>query len=358
MLGIVGVMTAAALTGCKTDQSTGSPMVDSESLTDLGYRVQWIQDLGLRRNEKLGHLQVLGDRIVTLDRNNIATVVGVGDGRILWRNPVGSESELFSDASRRDNVLLLTTQSRAFTRNINNGDELRQFRLSYASSTPPIIVGEQLIVGSPTGMLYAQDLDHGLLKWHYKMESAISTAPLLIGPTLIITTASGHVAAFNPSNGNLLWREQTFGRISARPSANESIVFVAGEDQSLYAYDRASGRHLWRYYATEALHSSPWIVPDSELVLQRVGRDVFAINIMSGKVAWKLENFAGDPVLVRKGAIYFHQPGRLSIINVADGKLIHATDTPGVQAILTDNPRNGALFLIRPGAQIVKLVQR
>jgi outer membrane protein assembly factor BamB len=356
---VLAAMVAA--TGCQQQQTTeGSTLADPDATAALGYRLQWVQNVPLKPGVKIVHAEVLGDRVVTFDTQNMLTVFNTSDGRLLWTTPVGRTVEKFYRPVRMEDRILATSETRIYHWHIDTGEHYKVHTATYATNSAPIITGPNRVVnGSPTGIVFAQTLDQGLMLWSYKMDSGISTNPMLIGPSLIVTTVGGQIASINPSNGALLWRMPTWGRISAQPGATDSLLFVASEDQSLYCIDKAVGKKNWRYYAEEPLKLSPFPVPDQAIVMQRTSKETLGINTETGKIAWKSPLHEGIPFTSRNGLVYLHVPGKgITLQDPTNGKIVKEVPFPAVQRVRTDKTKDGAVFFFRDDGQMTKLTPR
>jgi outer membrane protein assembly factor BamB len=74
----------------------------------------------------------------------------------------------------------------------------------------------------------------------------VPTPPLVIGQRVVVARADGTVDAFDLRDGHRLWRAYTAGRIMSSPSAWRDRIFVGSADGQVYAFALADGQELWR----------------------------------------------------------------------------------------------------------------
>jgi outer membrane protein assembly factor BamB len=346
--------------GCQQQMTAEHVLADPDAAAELGYRIQWVQKLPLTGGARITHAEVLGDRVVILDDRNMITVFSGADGRLLWSTAVGRTVEKFTKPVRMENRILVTSETRIYHWNIDTGEHFRVHTTTYATNSSSIITGPNRVVnGSPTGLVYSQNLDEGLMLWNYKMDSGISTNPMLIGPSLIVTTVGGQIASINPANGALLWRLPTWGRISAQPAATEQLLFVASEDQSLYCVEKAIGRINWRYYSDESLRRSPFPVPEKNIVLQPAQAHMLGIHMETGKLVWKSDFHEGEPFALRNGLVYHHVPGKgLVLMDPTNGRIAKEVPFPAVRRVRTDTGKGASIYLFQDDGQMLKLSPR
>jgi outer membrane protein assembly factor BamB len=358
VLAVVIVFIAAGLTGCDKPVNVLSHLIaQPETVAELGYNTVWQTNLGLKPGDRVLYAQLLGDRLVTLESGNILSSIDVHNGKILWRTKVSRETERFSKPVRDGNNLVFASETRAFVFDINDGNRLRVIPLKFVSTTTPVVFGGLMILGSPTGIVFAQDLDQGLLRWHIQTGGAVTVNPQMVGATLLVANRAGVVTAFNPRTGAILWTKRTFAAISAVPQSTENFVYIASQDQSIYALQRTTGKQRWRYFAQEPLIASPMVAGD--LLLQQVpGTGLVALNAFSGQVAWTRQWPNAVALFAKDATIYFWDRNRFVEVDSKTGKDLKIVDFPAVHYVVVDdaNPRN--IYLLRVDGPIMKITPR
>ncbi|MBI1370806.1 MAG: PQQ-binding-like beta-propeller repeat protein [Planctomycetes bacterium] len=344
--------------GCEQETSILSRLlVQPQTAADMGYGIQWTSNLAVPRGSRLIYAELLGDKLVTFETGNILSCIRADTGQILWREKVGSDIERFSKPVRDDKRVVISSEIHAYVYDIEGGDLLKVFPLAYVSNTTPVVVGGLLIFGSPTGVVFAQDVSQGLLRWTYQVGSAVSTNPVIAGPTLITTDSLGAVVAFNPFTGVVLWRTKAWGRVSAEPAASDLMVYVASEDQSLYALERTSGTQRWRYYARDPLITPPTLVGDY-LLTYVPSEGLVCLDSITGDKLFTKDMPHARPLGIHNDLLYIMNPGRVDLLDPVKGDIVRSVPVPAVQHIVASAPRDGDLYLIRLNGVIMKLTPR
>ncbi len=361
LLMVGAVLASTHQTHAAEPQSLARLLVTPSVAKDLGdYTVRWQAALSLPAHETVQSIEVLGDRIAVFETGNLVSVIHNDNGKILWRAPVGKkELENFSSPRRYLNGLVLCSETRAHVFDIDQGEMMAIYPLAHTVRSSPIIYEGMMVHGAANGVLYAQELERGLLVWEYNMRAPINTAPVLSGSTLIATTDRGEVAAFNPRNGVLLWRETTFQAIGATPATEHLMAFVPSTDQSLYAFDRNVGKIRWRHFEKEPLTMSPTAL--GQLVLQFVpNKGLIAFDAFTGQIRWTRSDIPSyaQPVMTKDNVVYVFYPNKeVAMLAVKDGLTVRRVATPKVERLLTNNPNGGDLYLLSHDGRVMKLLK-
>ena len=330
-------------------------LVQPEQADEIDYRILWQTSLATPPRNQILYAELLGDRLATFETNHILSVVNIKNGTILWRRQIGKRTERFSRPVRAaDNRLVICSASRGYVYDIDTGELLNVFTLAHASGTSPLISGNFVVHGSPGGLIWAQDLNAGLVRWEHQLGSGISSSPIMSGASMLVTDEKGTAATFNPLTGVVLWRAYTWAPISARPAVSNLLIYVASHDQTLYAYDRNSGRTRWRWYADVDLEHTPVVF--EELLFQAHSRKgVVVLDAFTGEPKWTMPFRDATPLMVKGNFLFIHRPGTLLALSRSEGDLVKKIDLPQVDHIFTDNPKGGDLYLLRHNGSIMKM---
>ena len=328
-------------------------MVSPSTAEDMKYRIDWQTNIAIPWGEKFKYVEPLGDRLVTIETGNVVTVMDEASGRIIWRDRVGGTHENLARPVRDNELLILSSETRAFVYNINQGNFIKVVELSYVSNTAPVIIENLAIYGTPKGIVFAQDLRTGLKRWAYQMGNSITTDPIAAGPSVVTCDAKGEVNLFNPVSGGIIWQYGTWGRVSVEPAASELMLYVASEDQTLYCLERTTGKVRWKHPTSHPLLQSPVALGD--LALQWVkGKGLIALDSFTGKVLWTLDVNA-TAVQVQQDSIIFLHEGKLLYVDRKDGAIIKEINIKHVHKVVSEKIDGGNLFFARHTGRIMKL---
>lgn len=343
-----------ASVGCQKNISPLSRlMVSPDTAEAMNYRIDWQTNISIPYNQKIKHLETLGDKIVTLETGNVISVINADTGRLQWRDRIGGKHEKMARPVRDNDMLIISSETRAFVYDINEGTFVKVVPLSHFANTAPVIIENLAIYGTPKGVVFAQDLRSGLKKWAYKMGNSVTTDPISAGPSVVTTDATGEVNLFNPVSGGIIWEYNTWGRISVKPAASELLLYVASEDQTLYCLERTTGKVRWKLPTSNPLLQSPVALGDIALQWVRE-KGLVALDSFTGKELWVL-NVNARPVQVQKDNIIFHHEGKLLYVDRKDGAIVKTVDIRHVHHIKSEKIDGGTLIFARDTGRIMKL---
>jgi outer membrane protein assembly factor BamB len=335
-------------------------LIQPDTARALGYQIAWPADLGLRGRQRILYAELLGDKLVTLESGNVVSVMDAGTGRMLWRTTVGTPLDRFSAPRRSGDQLVLCSETRCHIYDLQVGGLIRVLDLPYVSNTTPLIQSGLMIHGSSSGIVFAQDLERGLIRWTFQIGGSAGADPVLCGNLVVIASSTGWVFAFDPVSGVPAWRDQTWGPIAAPMGASNEMVYVASEDRSVYAFARATGRpsrqgrEVWRYYTESRLKARPRVIGDS--VYQLVPDEgLVALDALTGKPLWTLPWKDARPFMLKGGKLYVLRPGRILTVTPQDGLVLDEVVIPAVDDVLPQSTSGGDLYLIRVSGRILKL---
>ncbi|MHC4995393.1 MAG: outer membrane protein assembly factor BamB family protein [Planctomycetota bacterium] len=349
--------------GCEQEPHLLSKyIVQPGEAAEFGYQFQWQTDLGLRGAEKVLYAELVSnDRMVTLESDNVLQVIDTaGQGRILWNAQVAKPHERLSRPQLHGDKLIICSQTRAYMYDILMGELVKVIELKYISNTQPLLIDDYMIHGSSNGIVYAQDLNNGLIRWIHQMGSPITSNPTRAGNAVLITTQNGQIASFLPRDGTLLWAKNTWDKVSAKPTVGDRFIYVASEDQSLYALTIGAGTQRWRHYGQGPLTETPEDIQG--VILQKDNRQgLVALNGSTGQILWTNEKLGDASILqVVDGILMVHRKKAHSIamVSLNDGQIAQEVVIPAVHHVISDNKNGGNLYAMRVNGLVMKLSPR
>jgi outer membrane protein assembly factor BamB len=357
-IGIAAAM--LLLVGCGPKGRPADDLLVSTDVADqLGYRIQWQSSLAMPKRTRVQRIVPLGDVIGVVDSNQMLSVIESDDGKARWTARVGAVVSGVSAPRRGEGWITVSVASTAYLYDLDSGELINKVRLANVAAGSAALDGNYAVYGSPTGIVFAEDLRRGVLAWEYQLRGGILTDILHAGNVVVACDSAGTVAAFNPTRGNLLWKKlgPPWKRISANAAANDSFVYVACEDQSLYAFERTTGRS-WKYLTQSPLVASPVAIVDR--VFQDVpGEGLVCLDAYTGDVLWQAAGVHGQVLMMTKDdRVLIEQPKSLLVLDSETGEWKGTLALPKVDRIATDNRLAGNLYLMDHAGRILKMSPR
>jgi outer membrane protein assembly factor BamB len=162
----------------------------------------------------------------------------------------------------------------------------------------PTVAGDAVMIGSCAGTLYALDRAKETTLWSYDTRADGEAAqfhgePLLIGDMIVVPTdtdGDGNVYGFDARTGDVRWRVPFKYGVSATPLLVSGRVVVAAANGDVAAIELKSGKIAWRVSPAGPLKQLPYIsspaaVGGHILVADNVSK-VFGLDASSGKTVW------------------------------------------------------------------------
>ena len=318
----------------------------------LGLNVQWATDLALPASQRLSHVAVLDDLIVSTERpENVVTAVSSRNGRFRWqRRWMGPAEPLFEPMRVGDRVLI-NSNTQLFTLDVGSG-RVRAFTdLNAVVTDRPMLHGNRAIYGAVSGQVFEHFINGGYSRAWYQMAGDIQVRPSLQGTDVFVADGRGTYAMFNAETAELKWRGRSFARISAAPVIGPAAVYVASEDQTLYALSRATGRDRWKFGSPKPLTDAPIVIGNT--VYQMIpGDGVVALDALTGKEVWRLSERL-VPIVAHGSRLLLNGTDNLVAVDERTGEeLLRVPVTPLQTVLVTDDQH---LILVTQNGRMLRL---
>ncbi len=221
-------------------------------------------------------------------------------------------------------VAYLAEQTGVFALNTQNGTMLWRFpdkadnaKLFYA---PPVLVGDQVIVGDYTNNLYSVKTAKGEVAWTYAPGVGhIVAAPLLVNDTVLAPSADHSLYALNAADGSLRWKFQSGNVLWATPASDGKMIYLPGMDHVLYALKFGDGTKVWSKDLGSSLQGSPALGKDGSVYVVTMENKVVALDSNSGAIRWQTDSLGGQvwstPILQDNTLYYGSANGKVYAVS-------------------------------------------
>jgi len=173
-----------------------------------------------------------------------------------------------------------------------------------SGGSKPILMGNNIVVGSSNGKLTAYDAKTGAVKWKSviaepqgpsdveKMVDIVAN-PKLSGSAIYVVTYQGNLSAVNAQTGQILWQTPMSSYSGLAVSSN--AIFVTDAKGRVFALDRKTGKQIWkqnyleyRILTAPAIMGNSIVIGDGEGVIhwlsQSSGNTVARINVSNSAI--------------------------------------------------------------------------
>jgi outer membrane protein assembly factor BamB len=329
----------------------------------LGYRVDWQYPAAGR---DIRRVEISGDSIFTLDRQNFLTRIRRDDGERVWRLPVADPTDeiLGITYMPESGHVFLTTGGAMLVLDAGTGSQVQKQRLEKVANTAPIVFGQFLVYGSRNGQLVWHSYDIAYQWRGYQVSRSIQLTPVAQGRYIVVVGNDGRVMVFDGRSASQLWSRQPLDAIVAGPIIGDGAVYAAGLDQYVWAFDLTSGRRLWRYLTESPLTESPVLI-DERLYQQipsegLVSFEARPFNAPGGQVVWASPDVRGSVLTRRRSRLlcWDAEARRMQMAEEATGAAVESVDLPQVLHLRASSAAGGDLFAAGDDGRIIRLVPR
>lgn len=196
-------------------------------------------------------------------------------------------------------------------------------------SAPPVIVGEQLIVGDYSGTLSSISTRDGAEQWNFTGATGrYIDAPLVVNDTIIAQNADGTIHALD-LNGSVLWTYKGKFAFWSTPASDGTTVFAPSMDHSLYALNLADGTLKWSKDLNGPLVGRVLLTEDGTIYVGNLNGELFAIKAEDGSILWSQTLKSGlwsAPTKVDDKLYIGDQAGNIYVLNASDGSTVSSLE--------------------------------
>jgi len=341
---------------------------------ELGMELDWTVQPAETTGRPLRFLEVVSDRVLVHDDENVLTVRDAGTGRYVWRERLGASVLPFAGHVRYDgfelrsgggspapvDVLVTASQSELFIRELDSGSLIDRQRLAFLVSTPPLKAGGAMLAfGSLEGRVLFHRADSDVYAFQFALGSAIEAPLVRVGGAVGAVDANGTAAVIDARAGESVGGLfEMFDGAGGAPVADDRTMYVASRDQSIYAFDTSIGETRWRIRTERALVDDPTLT-GGRLYVSVPARGLLAIDAFDGRVIWESGGVDRGTVIGRSsGELMVWDGEAVTLLDEGTGDLIDRIEMTGVRDLRVegfDDPMvyaafdTGRLAKFRPG---------
>ncbi|HQY30846.1 MAG TPA: PQQ-binding-like beta-propeller repeat protein [Thermomicrobiales bacterium] len=195
----------------------------------------------------------------------------------------------------------------------------------------PAISGNQLIIGSKSGFLYALDATNGTELWSRDIgEYIVRSTPAIADDVLFIN--DGYlVLALSMKDGTTLWTADVPFTGSTSPTYVDGLVYIASQNGRIAALDAATGVAKWTVQVDGLIFGSPTVDAGRVYVANDRGT-VTALRADTGASLWAVKAGGGvfAPIISSGDALYLTtNEGKTLALTAEFGKVVWTYDAGG-----------------------------
>jgi outer membrane protein assembly factor BamB len=236
-------------------------------------------------------------------------------------------------------------------------------RLSSASESSPLVVGERVYLGWQDGTVYALSAKSGRILWRYRAGGPVKGALAYSRGRLYFGDYGGSVTALRARGGRVVWRASGYGQIYATPAVAFGRVFVSSKSGSVSALSTSGGRRLWSHglggyvYAAPAVAAVPGMRP-AVFIGSYAGRFT-ALSVRNGSVIWSRSGYgkiSGAASVIGRSVYFSSLSARRTWgLSAKTGRVLWSIGKGGFNPAISDGKR---LYITGYGGQYAFMTPR
>jgi outer membrane protein assembly factor BamB len=299
------------------------------------------------------------NRIFQLTDDGVLSAIDKYTGKLLWSQQLGVLSA--AAPAVVGNTVYATILSRAgaaddgrfVALDATNGHIRWSRDLPSRSESSPLVDDGKVFFGSEDGTVYALDTRTGHTVWTYHAAGAVKASPTLKDGVLYFGDYSGNVQAISEQTGRRIWLASSEGALLGSGTFYSTAaviygrVYLGNTDGRVYAYDAATGNLDWAYqtgayvYASPAVTNAPGLGPT--VYLGSYDGNFYALNARTGHVDWTFDaggKISGSATIVGR-YVYFSDLGtHLTYgLGISTGRVAFKMDTGAFDPVISDGKR-------------------
>jgi len=184
------------------------------------------------------------------------------------------------------------------------------------------------------GEIKSVNLKNKALNWKTETGNSIYFSPIIVKNNLVIGTIEGNLVGFDTQSGKQKWTIPVGGVLVGSPIAENNKIYTASSTAFICA-DAVSGKTIWQNNLPASYSQGTPLIQGDKIIFGVWDSYVYCLDKNTGKLIWKWNNgndkqilySAGNVNMVStKNRLYFVTPQRfLTILDIETGKTLLRT---------------------------------
>ncbi|SCY65917.1 Predicted phosphohydrolases [Flavobacterium anhuiense] len=184
------------------------------------------------------------------------------------------------------------------------------------------------------GEIKSINLKNKALNWKTETGNSIYFSPIIVKNNLVIGTIEGNLVGFDTQSGKQKWTIPVGGVLVGSPIAENNKIYTASSTAFICA-DAVTGKVIWQNNLPASYSQGTPLIQGDKIIFGVWDSYVYCLDKNTGKLIWKWNNgndkqilySAGNVNMVStKNRLYFVTPQRfLTILDIETGKTLLRT---------------------------------
>jgi outer membrane protein assembly factor BamB len=266
---------------------------------------------------------IVGGTVFVGSQKGELVALSLDNGSVYWKFPTGNPIGESSPAYGNGVVYIGDLGGWLNALNATDGKKLWAFKTNGEIKSSPVVIGDQVLIGSYDETLYCLSARTGAVRWRFKTNGPVHSTPSISDGMAFIAGCDELFRAIRLSDGKEVFNVSSGAYTGASPALRGGAAFYGTFDNEVLSVNLGQKEIAWRYEHPQRkfpFYSSAAVTRDRVVV---GGRDKMVHGItLAGKAAWTFTTRArveSSPAIAGGRVYVGSNDGRFYVLNLSDG---------------------------------------
>ncbi|HKG47427.1 MAG TPA: PQQ-binding-like beta-propeller repeat protein [Pyrinomonadaceae bacterium] len=207
----------------------------------------------------------------------------------LWTYEAGESIES-SAAIIGGTVFVGSQKGELVALSLDNGSVYWKFSTgSPIGESSPAYGSGVVYIGDLGGWLNAINAVDGRKLWAFKTNGEIKSSPVVVGDNVLIGSYDEQLYCLSARDGSVRWKFKTNGPVHSTPGISDGMAFIAGCDELFRAIRISDGKEVFSVSSDAYTGASPALRGGSAFY-GTFDNEVLGVNLAERKISWRYEH--------------------------------------------------------------------
>ena len=266
---------------------------------------------------------IVGGTVFVGSQKGELVALSLDNGSVYWKfstgNPIGESSPAYGNGV----VYIGDLGGWLNALNASDGRKLWAFKTNGEIKSSPVVIGDQVLIGSYDEHLYSLNARTGAMRWKFKTNGPVHSTPGIADGMAFIAGCDELFRAIRISDGKQVFNVSSGAYTGASPALRGGAAFYGTFDNEVLSVNLGQKEIAWRYEHPERkfpFYSSAAVTSTRVVV---GGRDKMVHGItLAGKAAWTFMTRArveSSPAIAGERVFVGSNDGRFYVLSLSNG---------------------------------------
>jgi outer membrane protein assembly factor BamB len=266
---------------------------------------------------------IVGGTVFVGSQKGELVALSLENGSVYWKFSTGSPIGESSPAYGNGVVYIGDLGGWLNALNATDGRKLWAFKTNGEIKSSPVVVGDQVLIGSYDETLYCLSARTGAVRWRFKTNGPVHSTPSISDGMAFIAGCDELFRAIRLADGKEVFNVSSGAYTGASPALRSGAAFYGTFDNEVLSVNLGQKQIEWRYEHPQRkfpFYSSAAVTRDRVVV---GGRDKMVHGLtLAGKAVWTFTTRArveSSPAIAGGRVYVGSNDGRFYVLSLSDG---------------------------------------